>query len=297
MKGDLITERITVNGYRGSGGAVTVPEGMRYIHAEAFRGQEAITSVHLPDTITAIGESAFRRCTSLTDVNIPAGVALLPKDCFRSCRALTHVTLSDGLREIRDTAFYGCHALETLTIPATVEMIGEFAFARCLSLRTLTFSAPVQEIRSGAFSDSDPRLTIALGGVAVPFRCLQEDMRVERNVCRALRVLSGKFTQSLYEVTTLTFAVCLMEMDRQAPTDAGAQRALLYYGGVIARMFIRHGETAYLCALLPSRDRVPDKVLPALAEEASQCGEKEAYIHIVDEMRRRGLLEDTARRL
>ncbi len=296
MKGDLITERITVNGYRGSGGAVTVPEGMRYIHAEAFRGQEAITSVHLPDTITAIGESAFRRCTSLTDVNIPAGVALLPKDCFRSCRALTHVTLSDGLREIRDTAFYGCHALETLTIPATVEMIGEFAFARCLSLRTLTFSAPVQEIRSGAFSDSDPRLTIALGGVAVPFRCLREDGNVERNVCRALRVLSGELLQPLL-VPTLTFAVCLMEMDRQAPTDAGAQRALLYYGGVIARMFIRHGETAYLCALLPSRDRVPDKVLPALAEEASQCGEKEAYIHIVDEMRRRGLLEDTARRL
>ena len=296
MKGDLITERITVNGYRGSGGAVTVPEGMRYIHAEAFRGQEAITSVHLPDTITAIGESAFRRCTSLTDVNIPAGVALLPKDCFRSCRALTHVTLSDGLREIRDTAFYGCHALETLTIPATVEMIGEFAFARCLSLRTLTFSAPVQEIRSGAFSDSDPRLTIALGGVAVPFRCLREDGNVERNVCRALRVLSGELLQPLL-VPTLTFAVCLMEMDRQAPTDAGAQRALLYYGGVIARMFIRHGETAYLCALLPSRDRVPDKVLPALAEEASQCGEKEAYIHIVDEMRRRGLLEGTARRL
>ena len=296
MKGDLITERITVNGYRGSGGAVTVPEGMRFIHAEAFRGQEAITSVHLPDTITAIGESAFRRCTSLTDVNIPAGVALLPKDCFRSCRALTHVTLSDGLREIRDTAFYGCHALETLTIPATVEMIGEFAFARCLSLRTLTFSAPVQEIRSGAFSDSDPRLTIALGGVAVPFRCLREDGNVERNVCRALRVLSGELLQPLL-VPTLTFAVCLMEMDRQAPTDAGAQRALLYYGGVIARMFIRHGETAYLCALLPSRDRVPDKVLPALAEEASQCGEKEAYIHIVDEMRRRGLLEDTARRL
>ena len=296
MKGDLITERITVNGYRGSGGAVTVPEGMRYIHAEAFRGQEAITSVHLPDTITAIGESAFRRCTSLTDVNIPAGVALLPKDCFRSCRALTHVTLSDGLREIRDTAFYGCHALETLTIPATVEMIGEFAFARCLSLRTLTFSAPVQEIRSGAFSDSDPRLTIALGGVAVPFRCLREDGNVERNVCRALRVLSGELLQPLL-VPTLTFAVCLMEMDRQAPTDAGAQRALLYYGGVIARMFIRHGGTAYLCALLPSRDRVPDKVLPALAEEASQCGEKEAYIHIVDEMRRRGLLEDTARRL
>ncbi len=296
MKDGLITERITVNGYRGSGGAVTVPEGMRYIHAEAFRGQEAITSVHLPDTITAIGENAFRRCTSLTDVNIPAGVALLPKDCFRSCRALTHVALSDGLREIRDTAFYGCRALETLTIPATVETIGEFAFARCLSLRTLTFSAPVKEIRSGAFSDCDSLQSIALGRVAVPFRCLREDGNVERTVRRALRVLSGELLEPLL-VPTLMYAVCLMEMTRQAPTNAKAQRALLYFGGVIARIFIRHGETAYLCDLLPSRERVPDKVLPDLAEEASQCGEKEAYIHIVDEMRRRGLLEDTARRL
>lgn len=90
--------------YSGQGGKVTVPEGIKHIGAEVFKGKTDITSVTLPSTCLSVGEDAFAGCSSL-------------------------VSISGGsyIKEIKDRAFAGC-PISTIKIPASVESIGLRAF-------------------------------------------------------------------------------------------------------------------------------------------------------------------------
>ncbi len=90
--------------YKGNGGAVSVPAGVKSIGAEVFKDRDDITSVNLPDSIELIGEAAF------------AG-----------CGGLTAVEGGNNVRKISDRAFAGC-PIATIHIPASVEHIGLRAF-------------------------------------------------------------------------------------------------------------------------------------------------------------------------
>src|SRR5712671_2084385 len=70
---------ITITGYTGSGGAVTIPNTItglpvRIIGTSAFQNKANVTSVTIPNSLTSIGYSAFNSCTSLTNVTIPNSV-------------------------------------------------------------------------------------------------------------------------------------------------------------------------------------------------------------------------------
>ncbi|HRZ55004.1 MAG TPA: leucine-rich repeat protein [Candidatus Paceibacterota bacterium] len=66
---------ITITGYTGQGGAVTIPdtiEGLPVtsIGYRTFLVCTRLTSVMIPDSVTSIGGSAFQGCTSLISVTI-----------------------------------------------------------------------------------------------------------------------------------------------------------------------------------------------------------------------------------
>lgn len=90
--------------YRGTGGVVTIPDSVKVIGPEAFKGLSSVEGVHIPDSVSVIGESAFESCVNLTSING-----------------------AEGVRQIRDRAFAGC-PIRTVTIPASVEQIGLRAF-------------------------------------------------------------------------------------------------------------------------------------------------------------------------
>lgn len=90
--------------YRGSGGAVTIPDSVKTIGPEAFKGLSSVESVQIPDSVAVIGEGAFEDCINLT--------------AFSG---------AEGVQQIRDRAFAGC-PIRTVTIPASVEQIGLRAF-------------------------------------------------------------------------------------------------------------------------------------------------------------------------
>ncbi|MDE7353008.1 MAG: leucine-rich repeat domain-containing protein [Acetatifactor sp.] len=93
--------------YGGEGAAVTVPDGVRVIGAEAFAGHGEIQSVTLPDSLQVIGEGAFENCGKLVQVD-----------------------LGGGVEEIKDRAFFGCGISEAgaFRLPASVRKIGLRAF-------------------------------------------------------------------------------------------------------------------------------------------------------------------------
>ena len=74
-------ESVTITGYTGSEGNVTIPseiEGkpVTAIGERAFSQNKTLTSVAIPDSVTSIGVKAFYK-SGLENINIPAGVTTM----------------------------------------------------------------------------------------------------------------------------------------------------------------------------------------------------------------------------
>lgn len=90
--------------YRGRGGEVSIPDSVKKIGPEAFRGLSSVTAVRIPDSVQEIGEGAFENCDKLE--RIEGGL---------------------GLTKICDRAFAGC-PISNVYIGPSVESIGLRAF-------------------------------------------------------------------------------------------------------------------------------------------------------------------------
>ncbi|MCR5268031.1 MAG: leucine-rich repeat domain-containing protein [Lachnospiraceae bacterium] len=103
--------------YKGEGGNITIPEGVKTIAPGCFLGNTSITGVSVPGSVKTIGE-----------------------DAFNGCSALNTLSLSAGLEKIEDRAFRNTD-LSTLTIPPSVTSIGLGAFdvADSAAVRTVLF--------------------------------------------------------------------------------------------------------------------------------------------------------------
>ena len=134
---------------------VTLPEGLLIIGAYAFYDCDALTTVNLPESLTSIGDYAFYDCGYLkSDIVISANVKNIGNCAFYYCRYVKNLTLSSGIETIGNFAFYCCYSIEQLTIPSSVKSIGNYAFDSCSSLSTLTISDGVTSIDYNAFSNS-----------------------------------------------------------------------------------------------------------------------------------------------
>ena len=148
---------VTITGYTGSGGAVTIPGtlgglAVTAIGKSAFEGSTNVTSVTIPEGVTSIGDYAFRDCTSLTGLTIPASVTSIGERTFASCTSLTGVTISEGVTSIGKDAFGWCSSLTSVTIPASATSIGVGAFYSCSSLTSVTILSGITTIEAWSFA-------------------------------------------------------------------------------------------------------------------------------------------------
>ncbi len=140
---------ITITGYTGSGGDVTIPDTINglpvmSIGIEAFAGS-TLTKATIPESVTNLtpwyyGIGAFDGCTNLTAINVVAanqayssvnGV-LFDKSQTKLMLyppVLTgRYTIPPGVTSIGNDAFKGC-SLTEVRIPASLSYIGVAAFA------------------------------------------------------------------------------------------------------------------------------------------------------------------------
>ena len=75
--------------YLGTGGDVTIPDGVTSIGDCAFEGCSNLTSITIPDGVTSIGDCAFYECKKLTSITIPDGVTSIGYSAFYGCKKLT----------------------------------------------------------------------------------------------------------------------------------------------------------------------------------------------------------------
>ena len=157
---------VTVIGYQAflfySPANVVIPEGVTEIQTSAFRDNDMIRSVTLPNSLNIIDGNPFVNCPNITDIvlqdvhpafeiddgmlmhreegrlvcpvngseaiiTIPASVKVIGNRAFYNNANITQIRLHDNIVEIGDWAFCGCTNLIGIVIPPSVEYIGEYA--------------------------------------------------------------------------------------------------------------------------------------------------------------------------
>ncbi len=134
---------LTIIGYTGPGGAVTIPSSINCLPVTtigcAFTACANLTSVTIPGSVASIGDFAFFSCASLTNITIPGSVTSIGDCAFLECASLTNVTIANGVTSIGTGSFALCTSLASVTIPCSVTNIIDFAFAECTSLASVYF--------------------------------------------------------------------------------------------------------------------------------------------------------------
>lgn len=149
--GDFVVNGTTVTGYNGSGGYITIPEGITAIGDNAFSGVGSIVGVMLPGSLNTIGNSAFNSCSNLEVVNIPASITSIGTSAFANCTGLTGLSIASSA-PIGANAFSGCTSLSSVTIPEGVSSIGAGAFSNCVNLGSVELPSTMASLSMDAFS-------------------------------------------------------------------------------------------------------------------------------------------------
>ena len=102
--------------YTGTATAVSVPDAVRIIGAEAFAENEDIGTVNVGKNTEEIEASAFAECKYLTSVTLPKNVITVDDFVFSGCDYLSKVTIGENLENIGEGVFAGCNSLSTILI-------------------------------------------------------------------------------------------------------------------------------------------------------------------------------------
>jgi uncharacterized repeat protein (TIGR02543 family) len=158
---DSTGNTITITGYVGSGGALTIPSTIvdlpvtiigKNAFSPNYQGMQSITSVTIPNSVTSIGDYAFYSCYGLTSVTIPSSVTSIGENVFANCSSLTIMTIPSNVSSIGAYVFSNCSRLTSITIPNSVTSMAYGAFSGCSGLTSITFPNSVTSIGDFTFS-------------------------------------------------------------------------------------------------------------------------------------------------
>lgn len=153
--GDMVlsdTANVTATEYN-------VPEGVTAIGDYAFKNNQEIEKVVLPETVTELGR-AFDQ-SHVKEVVLNEGLEQIDSRAFRETYKLKTVVIPSTVKTIADNAFQKSY-IEEIVIPATVETIGETAFGAS-KLKKVTIEGNTS-IQGYAFRGCPDLRTVYLNG-------------------------------------------------------------------------------------------------------------------------------------
>jgi hypothetical protein len=172
---------ITITGYTGPGGAVSIPAVINGLPVtalaqDAFFLQDQVTSVTIPNSVTNVGDAGgFVACASLTNITVDSlnpVFSSLDGVLFDKNQATLlsfpwgrggNYKIPEGVIHIAYYAFEFRPNLSGVTIPDTVPDIGDAAFSSCVGLTNVTIGNGVTNIDVVAFEDCVALASVTIG--------------------------------------------------------------------------------------------------------------------------------------
>ncbi|MGI5092005.1 leucine-rich repeat domain-containing protein [Treponema socranskii] len=124
---------------KGKPGTVyTVPESVKTLATDSFRGVSALQTIRLPDGLKRIEEEAIFYCTNVQNLTLPDSLEYLGFNALKGI-AITSLTVPQGITEI--SGIQNCSQLQTVDLPPQLTKLGWACFASCGALTTVTCRA------------------------------------------------------------------------------------------------------------------------------------------------------------
>ena len=134
---------------------VILPQKVTFVAKEAFASVSQLETIKLPNTVSAIGEGVFSGCTALKEVVLPENESFtkIPKKAFEDCKSLKTIQLPNTIDEIGILAFADA-GLTQVTLPQNLITISQQAFVGNKELKEITIPKNVTLISLAAFQET-----------------------------------------------------------------------------------------------------------------------------------------------
>lgn len=117
---------------------ISIEPGTHAIADSAFRAQDYVTSLEIPNSVTHIGDEAFYGCKLMNLYTIPQSVVYIGRNAFTNCACINSVKISGDIKFIGDNAFSNCTGITTISISGRDVFIGDSVFNGCSSVINMT---------------------------------------------------------------------------------------------------------------------------------------------------------------
>ena len=127
----------------------------KFIHSEAFKECDSLSSILLPEGLLSIGNYAFLSCSNLSSINLPKTLIKIDNNAFMGCSSLTSIEIPEKIYAINDSTFASCSSLENLILSNNLARIDSDAFSGCSKLTNIIIPNTVTNISSNSFNNCD----------------------------------------------------------------------------------------------------------------------------------------------
>ena len=169
---------------------------------------DALSSVHLSNSLSSIGTSTFKRCWNLSSIVIPASVTSIGDNAFKYCSHMTSVDISNSVTEIGYEAFYYCCDLPSVRLPNSLKTIKRGVFSECYGLTTVEIPNSVTSIERSAFENCKSLTSVTLSSSIesigeLAFASCNALVKVDTKIENPFRINENVFSTQAKNTATL----------------------------------------------------------------------------------------------